>query len=64
MAQLKVLVTIGCWIVFVFGCVGLVLGFISLGIRGFAIAPVLYFAAGVASLTLSACIAKLRQMLE
>jgi len=64
MERLKTLTTIGCWIVFVFGCVGLVLGFVVLGCRGIALTPVAYFAAGVASLTLAACIAKLRQMLE
>jgi len=64
MERLKTLTTIGCWIVFVFGCVGLVLGFIKLGTCGFTLLPVVYFAAGIASLTLAACIAKLRQMLE
>jgi len=65
MEALKKLAVVAGWIVFVMGCILLIFGFISLA-RPFGgpAGAVGCFAVGVISLTLSACIAKLRQMLE
>ena len=65
MALNKALTTIGCWILFVFGCLALILGLVDIVTGGTGrLVVVGYFGVGVASLTLSACVAELRKLLE
>jgi hypothetical protein len=65
----KALATIAAWILFVLGCLGFVMALVSTAVSGEAFfAPSVGTLVGVgysiASLVLSVCVMKLRQMLE
>jgi len=65
----KALASTVAWILFIIGCLGLVVPTVGWAIRGDLLAPpatilVFMWAAGIGSFILSVCAMKLRQMLE
>ncbi|MBI4266915.1 MAG: hypothetical protein HY668_00925 [Chloroflexi bacterium] len=62
----KTLASITVWILFIFGCLSLLAGFVRLAGASGSSLPLIaaYFGYGIISLTLSVVTAKLRQMLE
>ncbi|MFC1937130.1 hypothetical protein ACFLWY_01060 [Chloroflexota bacterium] len=68
----KVLASITAWVLFIFGLLVLVITFVFMNVAqaqgGYAvpppIGPSINLTVGVASMTLSVCVMKLRQMLE
>lgn len=62
----KTLASITVWILFVFGCLSLVVGFVRIFTGSDPTLPLIsaYFGYGIVSLTLSVVTAKLRQTME
>jgi hypothetical protein len=60
----KVLVSIAVWILFVYGCLGVIGGLVVCGMRVHGVAALVHPLVGIASLILSCVAAWLRKKLE